>query len=516
MRSRKNATLKNFINSICISGINILLNIVLRAVFVRTLGTEYLGVNGLFSNVLGFLSLAELGIGTAISFNLYKPLADNDISKIQALMNFYRTAYRVVAIVVLVISVALIPFLPYIAKGSEKVENLTFIYCIYIFNTVSTYLITYKSTIITADQNMYKLSRINFFANFIIIVFQIIELFVLKDYIFYLIISSFVGLIRNFYINYYTNKNYPYLKLRNHNRLTNEERSTIFMKLRAMMYHNIGGVVIFQTDSIITSSMININAVGLVENYNMIINIIKSFTNTFFGSMNASYGNLLATTNKEYQLKIFDRINFICYWISSFTSICLFFLIDRFISIWLNSSNYILNKTTVFLLVINYYILMMRTPVSIPKKAAGLYEQDKLSPVFESIINLSVSIIGAKFLGIAGVYLGTLLSSFIPMIWAPMIIYKCIFNKSSVIYFKQYFFRLMIMFLSGSIVFIIVSTVQISNKYFSFIFALLICLLIPNLLIFVVYRNNENFIYTITLTKNYITMLKNQLTKRTS
>jgi len=504
MRSRKNATLKNFTNSVITGLLNTLLNIALRAVFVKTLGKEYLGVNGLFTNVLGFLSLAELGIGAAIGFNLYKPLAENDIPKIQALINFYRSAYRVVATIILVISVILIPFLPYIAKGADNVEHLTLIYCIYIFNTVSSYLITYKSTIITADQNMYKLTRLNFFANIIIMIFQAIELLVIKDYIGYLIVASVIGLVRNIYVNYYTNKNYPYIKKKNDQHLSKEEKSHIFMKIRALMYHKIGDVVIFQTDSIITSAIINVEAVGLVSNYNMIINIILSFCQSFYSSMNPSFGNLLATTDVEYQKKVFDRINFIGYWLNSFTSVCLFFLLDPFIPIWLKSEDYILNKFVVFLLVINYYMLVMRIPVQIPKHAAGMYEFDKLSPVIESIINLIISIIGAKALGIAGIYIGTFFSCIVPTTWSPIVVYNRIFKRSASEYFKEYLLRTLLMFVSGGTIFIIISFVKFSNLYINFIFIAVLCVVVHNAFIVVIYHKNDNFRYALESGKKYI------------
>lgn len=503
MQSRKNASLRNFIVSISTGFLNTLLNIVLRAIFVKTLGAELLGVNGLFSNVLGFLSLAELGIGAAIGFNLYKPLAENDINKIQALIRFYRSAYRVVALVVLVISIILIPFLPYIAKGAENVEHLTFIYCIYIFNTVSSYLITYKSTIITADQKMYQLTRLNFIANILTVIFQGIELLLLKDYIGYLLVASIIGLLRNIYINYYTNKHYPYLKEQHYNRLSKDEKSYIFMKIRAMMYHKIGEVVIFQTDSIITSSIINVKAVGLVSNYNMIINIIKSFCQSFYGSMNPSFGNLLATSDKEYQYKVFNRINFIGFWINGFTAICLYFLLNPFIRIWLGDG-YLIDDWTLLLLIVNYYMLVMRIPVQIPKQASGLFEYDKKSPIIESLVNLIVSVVMAKLIGLPGIYIGTLLSCFVPTLWAPAVVYKHIFAISVKKYYVQYALRFAIVVGISAVIRLITNAMHFSNLYFNFIFIALLCIVIPNLLMILLYRKRDEFEYTVTVARGYI------------
>ena len=291
---RTEATLKNFIWSIVSTVVSLLLNFVARTILVKTLGNQYVGVNGLFSNILGFLSLAELGIGTAIGFNLYKPLAENDTKKIQAYINFYRKAYRIIAAVVCLVGLALIPFLPVIVKGGEGIEHLTVIYLIFIFNSVSSYLITYKSTIVSADQKNYKITNINTVVNFITIFFQILVLLFLKNFIIYLLVYAVICLIRNIYVNnYYTIKHYPYLKEKNDERLTKEEKKTIFTKIRALMYHKIGEVVIYQTDSIIISSMINVTTFGFVSNYLMVINVIRNLIHLFFSSIPASNGNLI-------------------------------------------------------------------------------------------------------------------------------------------------------------------------------------------------------------------------------
>ena len=226
--NRTQASIKNFIWYNVSTLVTLVLNFVLRTILIKTLGEVYVGISNLFTNILGMLSLAELGIGTAIGYNLYRPLAENDRPKIQALINFYRRAYRIVAAVVGVIGVVLIPFLPKIAKGSEGVEHLTFIYCIYIFNTVSSYLIAYKSTIINADQKNYIITNINTATNIIIVIFQMLVLLVFKNYVFYMLVSAGIGFARNIYLNYYTGKLYPFLRKRNNERLSKEEKQGIF------------------------------------------------------------------------------------------------------------------------------------------------------------------------------------------------------------------------------------------------------------------------------------------------
>ena len=501
---RTEATFKNFIWSFFSTAVSLVLNFVARTALVKTLGATYVGVNGLFSNILGFLSLAELGIGTAIGFSLYKPLADNNIKKIQAYINFYRKAYRIIAAVVSVIGLSLIPFLSVIVKGGENVDHLTIIYIIFLFNSVSSYLITYKSTIISADQKAYKITKINTVVNIITIVFQIISLLIFKNFIVYLLVYAVICLIRNLYVNnYYTIKHYPYLRERNSERISKEERKTIFVKIKALMYHKIGEVVIYQTDSIIISSMINVTAFGYVSNYLMIINVIRNLINLFFSSIPASFGNLIATGDKSSLLRTYKRFNFIGFWASSFSFCSLYFLLTPFVKIWLGE-NYVIEDKVVLLLVINFYMSVMRIAPHIVRAAAGAYEQDKLSPIIESILNLLVSIFAAYKFGLIGVYLGTFVSAFVPSIWRPIVAYKYVLKEKVVLYFRDYFFYLIITIANSFLIKLITCFVSFNNIYINFCFIVLICLIIPNGVIVLLFHKSDEFIFLIQQIRNVL------------
>ena len=501
---RTEATLKNFIWSTVSTIVSLVLNFVARTILVKTLGSTYVGVNGLFSNVLGFLSLAELGIGTAIGFNLYKPLAENDYKKIQAYINFYRRAYRIVALIVTAVGLALVPFLPIIVKGGEGVEHLTVIYLIFLFNSVSSYLITYKSTIVSADQKNYKITNINTIVNVITIICQILVLLFFKNFIVYLLVYAVICLIRNIYVNnYYTIKHYPYLGEKNDERITTQERKAIFMKIRALLYHKIGEVVIYQTDSIIISSFINVTVFGYVSNYLMVINVIRNLINTFFSSIPASFGNLIATSGREKLLKTFKRFNFIGFWASSFSFCALLFLLTPFVKIWLGDE-YIIQEDVLLLLVVNFYMTVMRIAPHIARSAAGAYEQDKFSPLIEAVINLVVSIILAIKIGLIGVYIGTFISAFVPSIWRPVVAYKYVLKEKVVKYFKDYAVYTGITLVNCLIIYGIKSFVSFENKYINFVFLMLICFIIPNAVIILVFRKTDEFKYLIALVKRYI------------
>lgn len=153
--SRLTNTIRNTVVGFAAQLIVILLNYINRTIFIYYLGAEYLGLSGLFSNILSMLSLAELGIGVAISFSLYKPLEENDIRKTKALMNFYQLAYRIIGIVILILGLCLIPFLDVLIKDKPDIPHFTLIYVLFLSNTVVSYFFTYKRSLLSADQKEY-------------------------------------------------------------------------------------------------------------------------------------------------------------------------------------------------------------------------------------------------------------------------------------------------------------------------------------------------------------------------
>ena len=510
---RKKSTIKNYIWSNVSTIISMVLNFINRTVLIKVLGTTFIGINSLFSNILGVLSFAELGIGLAISYCLYEPLSNNNIPKIKAIVNFYKNAYRIVGLIIVIIGLLLIPFLPRLAKGAEGVENLVLIFIIYIFNSASSYFFTYKSTVISADQKNYLISNLYLVFNILCSVVQITVLILFKNYILYVGVLALIGLIRNVYINYYVGKKYPYLKGRNEYKLDDDTKKLIIVNVKGLIYHQIGTVAINQTDSIIISSFINVDTVGLVSNYTTIISMIKTFVSSLFSALLPSYGNIIATESREYQFNVFNRISFIAYYLSCFTSVCLLFLSEPFIKIWLGNS-YIIEHHILILLVINYYIIMTRQPLDVLSKAAGLFDKTKYSPILESIINLIASIWLVNYIGLFGVYVGTFLSSFVPLFYISVVGYKEVFKKNAANYLISYFTKFAIVSIYMVILHIFFSFINVENNYLNLLFRLAVCLIVPNTINYLVYRKTDEFRYFMTIIKKYGNKFKSILFKQ--
>ena len=491
---------KNFIWASVGDAVNLLLSFVSRTIFIYTLGTVYLGVNGLFSNVLGMLSLAELGVGATISFSLYKPLAENDINKIQAIINFYRTAYRLIAAVVAAMGICIIPFLSYIVKGADRVDNIVFIYCLFLFNTVTSYLISYKSTLLRADQRNYLITNINTVVRILTVIIQSIMLIMFKDFIIYLLANAVIQLISKIYVNRYTDKRYPYIRGRNSSRLPDADKKTIFTKIKAMMIHKLGDVAINQTDNIITSAVINVIAVGLVSNFTMIIASVNSIVTSFFSASVAGLGNIIATESNENRLRIFKKYDFLGFCFFGWTAICLAFLLSPFITVWIGADK-LVDKWTVLLLCVNYYFTGQRVSLGNIKAAAGVFEQDVWMPFAQAAVNIAISIMAAKMFGLPGIYIGTFISSFVPNIGRPIIVYKYVFGIKSSLYFKQYIKRILLMLISGGLIVLSDTIFHIDNVLLTLVFRGIACIIIPTAVIWAVYHRTEEWNYCINTVK---------------
>ena len=278
-----------------------LMSFILRTIFIARLSRNLLGVNDLYSNILSLLSMAELGIGTALNFSLYAPVARKDTEKVKSYMQMYRKAYHTIAIVVAVIGLALTPFLKYFVKkpGEITVRDMTLYYLIFLFNTVSTYFVSYKYSLVNAEQKNYIQTNINTITKIITVFFQIIILLVIPNLYLYLLADAAVQLIQKLFVNNYLNRLYPYLTDKNVTPLSTEEHSEIWRKTRALVLHKVGDVARLQTDTLIISSFIEVGMAAVVGNYTMVTGTIANFVNIIFNSVISGFGNLIATESKE-------------------------------------------------------------------------------------------------------------------------------------------------------------------------------------------------------------------------
>lgn len=506
-------SIKNIYISVLTQIIIALLGFVSRRVFVSSLGTEYLGVNGLLSNILSMLSLAEGGIGVSIVYNLYKPLAKDDKPKIIALVQLYKKIYGILSIGIFAISLVIYPIVLNLINKDVTVSGITIVYFIFVFKNMVSYLNAHKWSLINADQKGYVLSKYNLIFNIITTISKIIVLKYTQNYILYLLIEVLIFIAQNIWNGKIVNSRYSYIKTKDKYNIDYEIKQNLIKNVKALFLHNIGSYCVFGTDNILISALINIKSVGLYSNYVMVIAQLRGILTPILNGISNSVGNLIATESKEKSYQIFKVVNLMNFWIYSFCTICLFNLLEPFITWWLGDG-LLLDKLTLIVLLINFYITGMRSSINIFKSKAGIFSEDKFVPVIEAVINLGASIILAKYFGLAGIFMGTTISTVIMPLWIQSkLTYNKVFNKSVTQYFKVYIYYILLTVFTGMITTSICNRVALLNDFSELIIKGLICLIVPNLIYTCVYFNSEELKYVFNIMKPMLNRLRLKLKK---
>ena len=408
---------------------SIIISFIARSVFIRILGVEYNGVNGLFSNILQVLSLAELGFAASISYALYRPLNEGDEKTTAMLMDYFAKIYRIIALIVAVVGCCCIPILQYlisedISELSFSLNELRIYFAMYLANTVCSYLLAYRRTIITADQNSYLVSNVDNICNIVLNVLQIILLYITRNFYAYLIIMIAKTVINNLILHLIASKRYPYLSQYKKDKLPKEERSAIFKNVQAVFLHRIGSVIIFSTTSIIISAFVSLIDAGKYSNYLMIVNNISNFINIIFNSVTASIGNLCLNDDKEHQYEVFKRISYVSNFFTIFTFVCYVCLLNDFITIWLGEDM----QFDIFIVIVislNAMVSYIRKTVLAFKDGMGLFRQDWFKPITEAAVGIGLAIGLSYILGTFGVIIGyTLATIFIAIPIENFVLFK--------------------------------------------------------------------------------------------
>lgn len=398
-----------------------------RYVFARTLSAEYMGISGLFSNILSMLALAELGVGSAMTFSLYVPLVQHDTEKIKSLMRLYRSAYRTIGCIVLGLGLALLPVYPHFIAEDPGIPNLDIIYVLYVLSSATTYFCSYKRSLIISDQRKYLESLVYYSRQAVMNILQIILLITTRNFILFLVCQIVCTLAENAIISSIANRMYPYLKDKTVAPLAKEDFSMIKRNIGALVTHKIGGIVFNSTSSILISRFINLAVAGFYSSYTMISNAVSSIVGQAFNAITGSVGNLEASENPNKILAVFHKIYFFNFYSIGFCTICLLLLFQPFIRLWLGDG-YLLGDISVILIVSDFYIQGMRKSVLTFRDASASYYYDRYKPIVESVINLGLSLWLIQLYGLVGLIIGRLVSTILTCSWVePFVLYKHVF-----------------------------------------------------------------------------------------
>lgn len=468
-----------------------------RTLFVHVLSAEYLGINGLFSNILQILSLAELGVTTAIIYRFYEPINQGDVAKVGRLMNFFRRIYHLIAAVILVAGLLLTPFLPHLINAEDSVPpdiNLYVVYILFLINTVSSYLFAYKLLLLNADQKNYLFSMIDTIIAFIRYLAQAIVLIVFVNYTLSLAIGIFTTLLFNWLFSEWVTRQYSDV-FANKDQLEKEEKSKIFEDTRACMYHKVGTVVLTGTDSAVITKMVSLASAGIYSNYSLIILNLQSLMGQLLGNFVSSLGDARLDLSSEDYYSLYRKMNFFGLWVTGFTTACLYVAIDDFIEVWLGTA-YVFNTAATIALCIQYYLLVSSNISMAFTNASGLFVKDKIRPLIEATINLVVSIVMARYWGITGVFIGTIVSILLTNFWRiPLVIYRYDFKRPMTDYWKDYalFFGYTLLFCLA--VSVTKDRLMLSHSWLVLFAEVLVAALCFNLILMLICRRRTEYIF---------------------
>lgn len=476
-----------------------------RTIFIGVLGIEYLGINGLFTNIFMMLSLAEAGIGSSIIYSLYKPVADNDHEKINLLMKLYRNAYLVIALIITVLGLSLLPFLDLFIKNSS-VENVQLIYLIFLLNTVAPYMFLHKNSFLNVCQKGYIVTMIYSVSTLLTTGLKIGILYFTGNYIMYLIIDSILIIFTTIFLAFKVDKMYPFLRNKVTTKLDLETKNNIIKNVKAIILQNIGGFLVLGTDNIIISSFVSVAAVGLYSNYSMLIDICRNFSYQISNNIHHSVGNLVAKETKEKIYSIFKVSMLSNFWLYSWFSIALYIMIGPFITIWIGKQ-FVMSQLVLIVLLLIFVERGMRNSITMVKNTAGIYHEDRFAPLIQAAINLVVSIVLVKMLGIAGVFIGTIISVLVLPFWlTPYLVYKKVFELNVGSYFVKYTLYAVIGLGTCAITSYACSYLP-SENISSLLLRGLFCLIIPNIIYILIFYKTDEFQYLLGVFKKMIGLI---------
>lgn len=425
-RAKKSA--RNIAYRLTYQIISMILKFVSRSVFIYVLGVEYLGINGLFTEVLQMLSLADLGMSTAMVYSFYEPLAKGDEEHIAQLTALYRKIYYLIAAVITVIGVGLIPFLKYLVRLDRNIPHIYLYYLLYLANTVASYLVIYRTSVLTADQKNYVLSKYNALFDTACTLAGILLLLISRSFLLYLILQVLFTYLKNFYCSFAAGRMYPYIN-RKTKPLPDTEKTAIFGNIRSVFIYKLSSTLVTSTDNTLMSVMVGTAAVGYYSNYSMITANILLFINIIFTQVTSSIGNLIMEGDAAKNYKVFRTMQEVSFVLSSFGISCVFLLISDFIRVWLGRS-FVFDRLILTAIVINMFFSVVLMPIWSYRDATGIYRQTKYVMLMTAFVNLVLSVILGLFLGIAGILFATSISRLTTYFWyEPKLLFRQYFGR---------------------------------------------------------------------------------------
>lgn len=464
--------------------LSFILNFATRTVFLLYLSEEYLGFNSLMLSIVGMLSVADLGIGTAMGFTLYEPIAKNDKTKVVICLNYFKKIYYGIAGSILVLGLLFSPFLTRFVDISMTPAEIYFCFFLHLVNTAVSYLVSYKFIYIHAIQKSYIVSNIYTILDIVVKLLQIFVLVIFKSFFAYLSIQILVLLVSRIYINTYVNKKEHILQEKTSDKMSNEDKINFYDNIKGMIWLKLSSVAISSVDNILLATIqgVGLITIARISNYNLVITSVLAFVTILFSSFTSGFGNMYVTESKNKIYKLYKEIRFVNFWCHGFCHIAFFVLLDSFITLWLGDT-YLINRGLVLLIVSNSFLTAIITPLGVVRTSIGDYSRDKYVHLFKAILNVIISVIGLYYWGVMGIYFATFISIILADTAEVVIMFRFLFDKSCVYYFKETLYYIFIVSVALIATNTICQFIMNEVSILSFVLSMIVVTIVPNIII---------------------------------
>lgn len=496
---RSESATRNIVFGVVLKIYQMVIPFMMRTAMIYLLGVEYLGLNSLFASVLQVLNIAELGVGSAMVYSMYKPIAEDDKITICALMNLYKIYYRVIGMIILGLGIIIVPFIPKLISGHIPIDmNIYILYLLNLGSTVLSYwLFAYKNSILQAHQRTDMTSKVILFTDTIKYVLQIGVLFIFHNYYYYIIVILVTQIMTNIITALVSDKMYPQYKPKG--KLSKDMIKQINQRIRDLFTSKIGMVIVNSVDTIVISAFLGLTVLAVYQNYFYLITAVTGLIGTVFTSVTAGIGNSIIVETKEKNFQDLNKFTFIIAWISGVCVSCFLCLFQPFMSIWVGKE-FLLDFSVVICLCIYFFVYEINQLLNTYKDAAGIWNEDRFRPLVTAFTNLVMNLIMVQFMGIYGIILSTVLSTlFVGMPWLLHNLFTVLFDKKQLVpYLKRLLFYVVIVFFSTFVTYHICDLFNQSDVLL-ILTRLVICMIVPNGIFFVAYYRMKEFKHSVQL-----------------
>lgn len=486
--------------------LTIILNFAVRTIFIHCLDEAYLSVNGLYSNILTVLSLAELGFGSAMVYHMYEPMAKKNYQKVAELLYFYKKAYFAVGMAIVGIGVCIIPFMDVIIKDKPDVPWLTLYYIIFLLNSGLSYCFAAcKGTLFLADQKEYVQTNARNTIAIIQTALQVLLLLLFRAYLSYLLIQLAGTLCVNAYVAHLAEKRYPEISKYKNDRLNGDEKRQLLKDTGALFLTKVGHVALNGTDNIIISAVVGVLWVGRLSNYTLICDSVTSVLCQITAAITGSLGNFFATEDKHAGYALFKKVEFLNFWLYGFSFIALLILLDPFIRLWAGA-RFVLGLPVCFAIALNFFVAGYMNTLWVFRSTLGLFKQGKYRPLIVAGLNIVLSIALGKIWGVFGVLFATFLSRAAVNLWYdPIVLHKYGFGVSAKPFFCEYAKRLLLVASLSILLLAVREFVFLTGvSILGFVIMMVITAIVPNAMFWIAYHKKNEYLYFEDILKNRI------------